>query len=399
MKPYLLVTGDFVKTGGMDQANYALAKYLAHNGYETHLAAYRIDEELGGYPNVHFHRVPKPANSYFLGGPLLARAGWDWASRIAARGGRVVVNGGNCMWPDVNWIHHLHQSYKPRIEAGVLRRVKGEINFRLAASSERRILPIAQVRIAQSRRTRSEVVQTLGIPERAIHVVYLGVDPSRFLIRNPPERAAAKADLGCDRNKLAVAFVGALGDRRKGFDVTFAAWRVLCGDPAWDAELIVVGAGAELPMWRFRAREEGLDSRIRFLGFDPDPEFVARVFCGCDALVAPTRYEGYGLAIQEAVCCGLPAIVSRAAPVTERFGGALEELMLADPEDIDDVVHRLRLWRSRREHFAAAATVVSQNLRRHSWENMASEFVDTVENLEGKPPSGSAASLRKTLHR
>jgi hypothetical protein len=37
MKPYLLVTGDFVKTGGMDRANYALAHYLARQGGEVHL--------------------------------------------------------------------------------------------------------------------------------------------------------------------------------------------------------------------------------------------------------------------------------------------------------------------------------------------------------------------------
>ena len=42
MKPYLIVTGDFVKTGGMDRANYALARYVAERGAETHLVAYRV---------------------------------------------------------------------------------------------------------------------------------------------------------------------------------------------------------------------------------------------------------------------------------------------------------------------------------------------------------------------
>jgi glycosyltransferase involved in cell wall biosynthesis len=385
MKPYLLVSGDFVKTGGMDRCNYAVAAYLAERGVETHLVAYRTDRELLAHPNVMFHRVPKPLNSYFLAGPLLARRGGTMAARIATRGGRVVVNGGNCMWPDVNWLHHLHQSYKPQIEAGAFWRVKGDISFRWAALNERKVLRMARLIIAQSQTTKSEAVRTLGIPEKQIRVVYLGVDASQYRVPNPRERAEAKAVLGCGETPATVAFVGALGDRRKGFDIAFEAWRALCSSPTWDAELLVVGTGTELPAWKLRARETGMDSRIRFLGFNPDPAFVVRALFASDALVAPTRYEGYGLAIQEAVCCGLPAIVNRAAPVTERLGGGLEELMLANPENVDDVVHRLRLWRSRREHFAAAAAVVSQKLRQHSWDNMASEFIDAIENLREAP--------------
>jgi hypothetical protein len=52
MKSYLLVTGDFVRTGGMDRANFALADYLARQGEQVHLVAYRVAPELLAYPNV-----------------------------------------------------------------------------------------------------------------------------------------------------------------------------------------------------------------------------------------------------------------------------------------------------------------------------------------------------------
>src|SRR5688500_10952457 len=106
MAPYVIVTGDFVRTGGMDMANLALASYLAERGVELHLVAHRVDTDLSAYPNVRVHFVSKPLDSYLLGGPLLDRAGCAWASRIAARSGRVVVNGGNCSWSDINWIHY-----------------------------------------------------------------------------------------------------------------------------------------------------------------------------------------------------------------------------------------------------------------------------------------------------
>jgi len=79
-------------------------------------------------------------------------------------------------------------------------------------------------------------------------------------------------------------------------------------DPGWDARLVVVGTGASLPSWRARTVEEGLGDSITFLGFRND---VPDVLAACDLLVSPTRYEAYGLNVQEALCTGLPAIVQR----------------------------------------------------------------------------------------
>ena len=75
MGTFLLVSGDFVKTGGMDRANYALASYLADRGDVVELVAHRVASDLLARPNVVFHRVPKPLRSYLMGGPLLDRAG------------------------------------------------------------------------------------------------------------------------------------------------------------------------------------------------------------------------------------------------------------------------------------------------------------------------------------
>jgi glycosyltransferase involved in cell wall biosynthesis len=376
MNPYLLVTGDFVKTGGMDRANHALAKYLAERGSETHLVAYRIADDLAGYPNVFFHRVPKPLNSYFLASPILARAGRKWALRIAARGGRVVVNGGNCVWPDINWAHHLHVSYKPQVTASPLWKLKAELSFRNAAATDRKAFGVARVVISNSNRTRDELIRDLGVSEKRVHTVYLGIDGEVFRPRSHSERDAIRASLGWQPDTAMLVFVGALGDRRKGFDTLFSAWQKLCASTEWSAVLFVIGTGAELPAWKARASAAGLASRVNFMGFCKD---LPAVMAASDALISPTRYEGYGLAIQEAVCCGLPAIVSRAAPVTERIGDGLEALMLPDPENVEDLVDRIRLWHSRREDFAAAAAIVSAKLRQHSWADMASEFVEIVE--------------------
>jgi hypothetical protein len=148
---YVLVTGDFVKTGGMDGANHALATYLAGpGGAEVHLVTHRAAADLASRPGVTLHRVPRPRGSHLLGGPMLDRAGRAVARRLSAAGARVVVNGGNCRWGDVNWVHYVHAAWTPRAGAtvGALRRLKGVVFDRYARRTERDCLALARVVVA-----------------------------------------------------------------------------------------------------------------------------------------------------------------------------------------------------------------------------------------------------------
>src|SRR5579862_10058160 len=218
MKPYLIVTGDFVKTGGMDRANYALARYLADCGGETHLVAYRVDPELAERPNVIVHRVPKLIGSYLASGMMLSRAGRRWAGTVSARGGTVVVNGGNCRWGDINWVHYVHAAFERASSAALLQRVKNRAVHRHSLAQERKVLPGARVLIANSNRTRRDVIERLGISADRVFTVHYGIDPDEFRPFDSNERAAARRALGMDPGRRTIAFVGALGDGRKGFD-------------------------------------------------------------------------------------------------------------------------------------------------------------------------------------
>jgi glycosyltransferase involved in cell wall biosynthesis len=373
---FLLVSGDFVKTGGMDRANHALASYLAARGDEVHLVAYRAAADLLGRPGVTLHRVPKPLDSYLLGEALLRRAGRRRARRVARGGGRVVVNGGNCDWGDANWVHYVHAAWAPRQDGGPARRLKGRLARRLALASERAALRRARVVVANSERTRAALVEGLGLPPGRVHTAYYGADPALFRPRTPAERAAARARLGWPADRPVVAFIGAMGDLRKGFDTLFAAWRELARDAGWDARLVVIGAGASVPAWRARAAAEGLAGSVAFLGFRAD---VPEVLGACDALASPTRYEAYGLNVQEALCCGLPAIVSASAGVAERYPEGLRDLLLPDPEDAADLAARLRRWRAALGRPRPALESFSAALRAHTWDDMAGRIASIIE--------------------
>lgn len=384
---YLLVTGDFVKTGGMDRANFALADYLARQGKQVHLVAHRVELELLAYPNVAFHKVAKVANSYLVGGVLL-----NWVGRYQARrvninsaGGRVLVNGGNCNGGDINWVHYVHAAYKPDNQVGWWHRLKGEFSHRLFLASEQQALQSSRVIIANSNRTKQDLIEKLAIAPDKIHTVYYGIDPQIFYPAMPQERTELRHRLGWSSQKPMVVFIGALSDRRKGFDTLFYAWQQLCDRSDWDADLVAIGAGAELSLWKRLAAQVGIASRIHFLGFRPDVPDLLRA---ADCLVSPTRYEAYGLGVQEAICCGLPALVSATAGIAERYPPALKDLLIPDPEDAADLATRLRQWRGATHEYSNLVGSFSQKLRGYTWDDMVKTILEQIDetnkNSHGK---------------
>lgn len=375
-RPYTLIAGDFVDTGGMDRANLALALWLAKQGHPVRLVAHRVAEVLLRHPNVRFVRVPKPANAYLLGEPLLSAVGRAWALRTRAEGGRVVANGGNCPVASANWVHYVHGAYTSEPSGGALRQLKGHVSHRYYVRSERQALRRARVIIANSERTRDDVVAATGVPASRVRVIYLGGDAERFRPVTAEARREVRAFLGWPESRPVALFVGALGDRRKGFDTLFQAWLRLCARADWGVDLKVVGSGAQRDAWEREAADRGLGERIQFLGFRDD---VARLLSAADVLVSPTRYDAYGLNVHEALCAGLPALVSRSAGVAERYPEALSGLLLDAPDDVDALVRRLVDWREHAAAWAPQVAALSETLRAQTWDTMAEAIVDTVE--------------------
>jgi glycosyltransferase involved in cell wall biosynthesis len=374
-EPWLLVAGDFTPFGGMDAANHALARYLAARG-EVHLVTHRAWPDLASLPGVTVHRVWRPFDWNFFGSRLLAKRGEHVWRELASRHVRAVVNGGNCDVRAANWVHYLHAAYVPITAGSIVRRSKGWLVHARDLAAEQRGLRHARVVICNSRRTQEDVVARTGVEASRTHVVYYGSDPERFSMVDASGRAAAKEALGFSADRPLVGFIGALGDRRKGFDTVFRAWTELCRRPTWDADLIVVGWGAELSDWRRRAREAALEDRIHFVGARRD---IPRILAALDALVHPPRYEAYGLSVHEALCRGVPALVSAAAGVAEHYPPQLSDLLIANPDDPRELVTRLGAWRCDSERFRVLVMPLSDRLRARTWDAMASEIAGLVD--------------------
>ncbi|HEX7174428.1 MAG TPA: glycosyltransferase [Pyrinomonadaceae bacterium] len=377
--PWVLVAGGFHARGGMDKANAALAAHLLERGTPLHLVAHSVAPELAGHALVTAHLVARPAGSYLLGEYLLSREGRRAAAEVTAvrPDARVVVNGGNCIWPDINWVHYVHGAWSPgRPGAPVWFRVKDGAARAWALGRERRALLAARLVIANSESTREALVEAYGLKRDSVRVVYLGSDEGAAAV-SAAERNAARAWLSVAGRRPQVAFVGGLGlDQRKGLDTLLRAWRSLCARPEWDADLIIAGGGRGLAAVEKQIAYEGLAGRVRLLGFT---NRVAEVLAASDLLVSPARYEAYGLNVHEAVCRGVPAMVSAGAGVAELYPAELSEMLLPDAEDAADLAARLLRWRAETEEWKSRFAPFAARLRRRAWGDAAAEFVRVAE--------------------
>jgi glycosyltransferase involved in cell wall biosynthesis len=381
-----MVAGDFVRTGGMDRANHALASYLLSQGRKVHLVSFRVDPELASHPNVVTHLVSRPVGIHSLSAPRLARKAAHVIQflKVKHHGVRVLVNGTNCNYPDLNWVHFVHNAWYPIAESSPgAKTFKDRIKRLLSCRGEKRQLPLARTLIANSNRTKRDLVEYVGVDESRIHTIYLGANDD--WMQYPPEhlaevRARVRAEHSIREEAHIVLFVGALGDdNRKGYDTLWKAWKELLAEPAWDAVLLVVGGGRALPHWQREAGRSAYADRVKLLGFRQD---VPDLLAASDILVSPTRYEAYGLNVQEALVFGLPAIVSASAGVAERYPSELKDLLLKDADDASGLALTMRTWLMQKSEFKRRLGPLTKTLRSYSWLNMAAAIVDLAEKYK-----------------
>jgi glycosyltransferase involved in cell wall biosynthesis len=274
------------------------------------------------------------------------------------------------------WIHFVHAACEPVVAGSLRTRVSAAVGRPYYLARERSALSRATLAICNSKRTADDVQRLFGMDAARMRVVQYGTDAAAFGPVNPEERRAARAALGWDAGRPVALFIGALGDRRKGFDVLFDAWRQLCEDAAWDVDLAVAGAGGEAAAWQARAARAGLGARIRFLSYRGD---IERVIAAADLLVHPSRYEPYGLGVHEAICRGLPSIVCASAGVAEQFDEGTRPMLVTDPPQAGAIADALRRWRAAPDEWKARVAPLSARLRARSWDDMAAEIAALVE--------------------
>ena len=162
-----------------------------------------------------------------------------------------------------------------------------------------------------SRFTAGEVVALLGVAEERVVVAYPAVDP----VFGPE---GERADLGGPYVLSAATL-----EPRKNLPALVSAFALL---RRRRPELTLVLAGAA--GWEERPlAAEG----VRELGFVPDEE-LAGLYRGASVFAYPSRFEGFGMPVVEALASGVPTVVSSHPSLDEASG---EAALRADPDDAE----------------------------------------------------------------
>ncbi len=206
-----------------------------------------------------------------------------------------------------------------------------------------------------------------------LEVIPNGVDLDRFRPASEAEVTLIRHQLGCPKGYL--LFLGTL-EPRKNVAALLDAWEIL---PAPRPPLLLVGGSGWGSAQLIQRLGDLLTSGVRWLGRLESSETLA-ILQGATALVYPSRYEGFGLPVLEAMACGVPVITSRSAALLELGGGAT---LPVDPQDIGSFSIRLQeLWSNPR----LQNELKDRGLERaqaFSWRRAAEQFARAVKTTLG----------------
>jgi glycosyltransferase involved in cell wall biosynthesis len=206
----------------------------------------------------------------------------------------------------------------------------------------RRSVKRAQHVFAISERTKRDLVELYGTPEDKVTVTPLAPDPDF--------RPAQAHD-------SFLLFVSAIEPRKQPLDAIDAANAV-------GRKLVVVGPTKDEEL-AAELRRRGADVR----GYVPKDELV-RLYQSAACLVFPSRYEGFGLPVVEAMACGTP-VVAALEPALQEVAGDAAVFS-------DDLAEGVRRALADRERLSAAGL---ERAKAFSWRETARITADVYRRI------------------
>jgi glycosyltransferase involved in cell wall biosynthesis len=182
---------------------------------------------------------------------------------------------------------------------------------------ERGLARLADRVVAISDSLRRFTVERVGVPAAKVETIRYGLDePPIAWGENPPDAVPDEATILVSTSRLT---------RQKGVDV---AVRTLAELPP-ETVLVVLGEGPERQSLEMLARALGVEARLFLPGRVPD---VAAWLRRASVYVQPARWEGFGLAVLEAMVSGLPVVATNVSSLPELVGDG-DTGVLVPPDD------------------------------------------------------------------
>ena len=393
----LAVVSPFVdRSHGTERALAELLERLARDYHcEIHLYAERVEDlslaeskgagssELG---SIVWHQVPS------ISGPHLVKfLGWMFANGFLRWWHRVfrrisfdltLSPGINCLTADIVIVHAVFRRLNELARekgagdtrpSGLFREMHRRAYYALLAGLERLIYSNRKTALAAvSQRTANQLEQYFHRSD--VRVIPNGVDTRQF---SESARAARRFE---SRRRLELRdtdFVLLLiGNdwRVKGVPIILEVMGQL---PDLPLHFLVVGSDTADP-FRETAKRFGVLDRCHW---ESPQRGVIEFYAAADAYVSPTREDSFGLPVAEAMACGLPAITSAYAGVSELMHNTVDGFVLREPEDKQTLARIIeRLYRDTTFH-RSIGEAAARTAQQWTWDRSAAEAWELLQGL------------------
>jgi glycosyltransferase involved in cell wall biosynthesis len=271
--------------------------------------------------------------------------------------------------PSVVSVHDLWPVHvRGRHEGGLRARVRDRLLGWVLGWTRR-----ADIVVALSEFTAREAESLLGLSEGRVRIVTPGVDEA-FFEAPPFARVEARREgwlASLTRPVSArlplLLHVGSCEERKHVEGLIAAAGLLRAG--GFDCAVIQIG-GRFSPAQTDAIAHAGLEGRVvQELGVG-EADLVA-AYHAADALVLPSRYEGFGLPVLEAMAAGLPVVTSGAGGLREAGGAAA---VVSDPSNSHGFADAIASVLTDRKHREVMRTAGLAHARAHSWDRAATRL-------------------------
>jgi glycosyltransferase involved in cell wall biosynthesis len=249
-----------------------------------------------------------------------------------------------------------------------------------------RALPKAVKVICPTEHVRNETIEEFKLSAERVSVVYPGVDCSMF---RPLEASTVRATLE-ERYAIRYPYFLFSGrwEKRKNIIRTIEAFAlfkrttpcehrlVLTGDSSWAANEVATAIS-----------RLGIQDAVVDLGKTPWRD-LPYLYCGAEALVFASLWEGFGFPIVESMACGTPVITSNVSAMPETAGGAG---LLVDPSSVEDIAGAMHRIAGDAELRRTLRTRGLERVPLFSWQNTARKMLGVYKEV------GENGKLRSQL--
>lgn len=229
--------------------------------------------------------------------------------------------------------------------------------------------------ICVSEFTRQETLELLPVEPARLQVIYSGVDRDRFFPLSREETRERMA--GWNWPSQFFLTVATL-EPRKNLETLLEAVHLLKQRGKDFPPLVCAGGkGFQHKQLFEKLHDLNLEKEVFFPGF-MEPADLLAAYNACQALIMPSRYEGFGLPLLEALACGAPLLASDIPPFHEAAGNNALYFDPESPESLADALERANYGWGERQ------AIKQNNLtraRQFSWNQTARKTLAVYENL------------------